>query len=237
MASPLHAITPSGFQGNIGATFIAANSTVAKLIIDGSLYPASAATSTAPTCYGGGTIIDLVANSAEPSASKDIVFYGGVIATTQGGSTGAMATTATSNGTITRSTGSFLTDGWFVGDLAMLFAPYGTAPNAAVDGILCNITSVTALTLTINGVPIAALSLATGTRICRVTPEFRATVAAGAGTSGALRGIPLLGSSFDGSLIRTEKKFSSTEIYAAAMQSAASALPAYISINGQVAKY
>lgn len=232
MSGSYNAIVPVGFPRPAPATFVAGNTTVAKVLIDA--FPAAAASGNLPSYYGGCTMIDCVASSSDGS-NKDVLLYTGTIATTQSsGATGAMTTTTS---TIPRTTGSFITDGWLVGDLVMTFSPFGTAPNAAMDGILGVVTTVAALTLTVNGTPFAALTLATGTRIVKVTPHLRQTVAATAGTASGIASQGLLAAATDGSTLKTEMKFGPNNMLIAAMQSAVSALPAYVSIDPTVALY
>lgn len=232
MSGPVNAITPALFGSPPPASFIAANGTVAKILVD--QLPAAIATSLVPQLYGGGTVIDLVAVNSD-SIAHDVLLYEGFVATTQSaGTTGAMTTTTSS---IPRTSGSFIADGWQVGDVAMCFAPYGTAPNAGVDGIPCIVTAVAALGLTLNGTPIAALALAAGTRVCRVAQRVRQTVAAGAGTNGTQASQALIASYGDGTMVRTELKIGSNNILAAAMQSAVSALPAQVSLSTVLAQY
>lgn len=232
MTTPRYAAVPASFQ-NAGDSFVAGNSTVAKILVEP--MPPAAATVTAPLYGGGCTILDLTATSTDAS-SKDVILYTGDALTTQDGTnTGAMTTTTS---TIPRTTGSFITDGWQVGDLVMTFAPFGTAPNAAVDGIVCVVTTVAALTLTVNGTPIAALALATGTRIMKVVPLLRAPVAANSGTNGTLSNVRLMpGNSLDASAITTEHKLGATTALIAGMQAAVSALPAYVALSAQIARY
>lgn len=231
MSGPVNAITPALFGSPPPVSFIAANGTAAKIVVD--QMPAAIATTLVPQLYGGGTVIDLTAASSD-SVSRDVLLYLGAVATTQGGATGAMTTTTSS---IPRASGSFIADGWQVGDVAMCFAPFGTAPNAGVDGIPCTVTAVSALGLTLNGTPIAALALAAGTRVCRIAQRVRQTVAAGAGTNGTTASQPLIASYGDGTMVRTELKIGANNILAAAMQSAVSALPAQVSLSSIVAQY
>lgn len=231
MSGPVNAITPALFNSPPPVTFIAANGTTAKVVVD-QMAPAIA-TTLAPALYGGGTVIDMVGISSD-SVARDVILYMGAVATTQGGATGAMTTTTSS---IPRTSGSFIADGWQVGDIAMCFAPPGTAPNAGVDGIPCTVTAVSALGLTLNGTPIAALTLAAGTRVCRMAQRVRQTVPAGAGTNGSVPSQAMVASYGDGSMVRTELKVGANNILAAAMQSAVSALPAVVSLSSIVAQY
>lgn len=232
MSGPVNAITPALFNSPPPASFIAANGTVAKILVD-QMAP-QLATTLAPALYGGGTVIDLVGVNSD-SVSHDVLLYQGFVATTQSaGVTGTMTTTTSS---IPRTSGSFIADGWQVGDVAMCFAPFGTAPNAGVDGIPCTVTAVSALGLTLNGTPIAALALAAGTRVCRVAQRVRQTIAAGAGTNGTTASQALIASYGDGTMVRTELKIGANNILAAAMQAAVSALPAQVSLSAVIAQY
>lgn len=232
MSGPVNAITPAGFRVEPPATFIAASSTLAKVLVETS--PGAVAAGVSPAYYGGCTVIDAVVSSTDGSA-KDVIVYLGQVATTQDTTNTGTMTTTTS--TIGRTNGSFITDGWKVGDLAMTFAPASAAPNASQDGVLGTITTVAAGTLTVNGTPFAALTLATGTRIVRVRPHFRATVAANSGTNGTSPSVALLGNGQDGSVLRTELKLGPTNMLIVAMQSAVSALPAYVSASAVTALY
>jgi hypothetical protein len=232
MSNFANAITPALFPAIGPVSFVAGNTTIAKVVVEPQL--GAVATGFLPAFYGGSTVIDLTASSTD-SVAKDVLLYAGTIATTQDTTnTGAMTTTTS---TIPRTTGSFIADGWLVGNTAMMFAPVDTAPNVAVDGIACVVTGVTALTLTLNGTPIAALALAAGTRIVKVGQLFRATITANAGNTAAIPNVTLLANSMDSSIIKTERKLGPTNMLIAAMQATLSALPATISITGQLARY
>lgn len=229
MSNALYAIVPSGFE-NATATLIAANGLVAKILID--QFPAAAAIANQPAFFGGCAVIDITAASADANA-KQILLYHGIVLTSVGASTGT-ATTTTS--TVTRASGSYITDGWEIGDLVMTFAPKDALPNVS-DGLLGIVTGVVAGTLTVNGTPLVAGSLAAGTRICRVALDLRATVDALAGTNGNSASIGLLNHGNDGSLLRYERKLGANELMAVATTAAVSALPAYINVSAQVARY
>lgn len=233
MSSFANAITPALFQSVGPVSFVAGNGTTAKVVIEPQV--GAAAAGTLPAFYGGCTYIDLVASSTD-AAGKDVLLYEGRIFTTQETTnTGAMSTAGTN--TITRAAGSFITDGWQVGDVAMIFAPVGTAANAAVDGIIGVLSGVAAGVLTASGAPWANLALASGTRVVKVGQLFRATVAANAGNSATIPSVSLLANAMDASIIRTERKLGSTEMLIVAMQAAVAALPAFVSISGQMARY
>jgi hypothetical protein len=226
---PSNAAVPAGFI-TFRNTFIASDSTSAKVLLEPQTPLGGSATS--PTYFGGSTVLDLVASSTDGS-NKDVILYTGEVATTVGASTG---TTTTTTSTIVRSSGNFISDGWNPGDLVMVFNPPGTA-RQATDGVLGVVTTVAALTLTVSGTPFTALTLNTGVRICKVSQLFRDTVPLNAGNSASIPAKNLLTSKNSSSSIVTEKKLGSNELIIASMQSAVSALPAYVSIYGQAARY
>lgn len=232
MSSPDYAITPALFRAHAPASWIAASGTAARIVVEQTA--AAVATATAPQLYGGCTVLDLVATSTDGSA-KDVQTYIGTVATVQDAvATGNLTTTT---GTIVRQAGSFIADGWAPGDLVMCFAPAGTAANAAVDGVLGIVTGVAALTLTLNGTPLAALALAAGTRVVRVKPHTRQTVAANAGTSANVPAQALLWASNDASNVRGELKLGDKNVLIAAPVAAVSALPAYLTVGAVLAGY
>lgn len=234
MSTYANANVPAGFLSPAPTSFTITNSTIAKVIVD--TYPAAASGALTPQFYGGCTLLDLMATSTDGTA-RDVQLYKGTVQTIVGASTGACTTTTS---TIPRSSGSFIADGWLVGDQVMVFAPVGTAPHAAVDGILGVITSVAALTLTLSGTPIAALALATGTRICKVTPKFRATIAANSGTTNALPAIPLLNHANDASKVAEndhQLPLGINNLLIASMPVAVSALPAAVTFDPVLALY
>lgn len=230
MSNPLNAAVPAAFLC-AEATLIAAQGTAARMLVD--VQAAVAAGATTPLYYGGGTVIDITASSTD-AAAKDLILWQGTVATTVGGSTSTATTTAN---TLARASGSFILDGWLPGELVMVFSPFGTAATPGVDGILGTVTGVASGVLTVNGTPFSAQTLPTGARLCRMFPVCRATVAAGAGTSGAQPSQALLGNGQDGSLLRFERKLGPNDILAVSAQAAVSALPAYISVGAQLARY
>ena len=232
MSTLVYAAAPAGFKPMPAATFINANGTAAKIVVD--QLPPAIETSTSPQFYGGGTVIDMIATSTDTTA-RDVIIWEGEVTTTVGADTGAVTTTTSS---IPRISGSFISDGWLVGDLVMAFSPIGTAPNAGVDGIVCIVTSVGALGLGLNGTPIAALTIATGTRLCRMKQAFRAAVPINAGNTNATPNVKLLGNaSVDSTAVTTENKLGLNSIIAASLPVAVTAGAYFLSINAKVALY
>ncbi len=234
MSSPDHAIVPSAFKGGLPCSFIASDGVKAKLIAD--VTTPQGASTTLARLIGGSSIIDMTVASTDAVAKEMIVWYGTVY-TTAGGSTGTVSTTTS---TIVRASGSFITDGWVPGDLVMMFAP--TTKGAAIvaganDGIVGVVTSVAALTLTVNGTPFSATTVAATTRICRMAYGFRAAITANAGSSASVPNVSLLNNGNDTSLLKYEKKLGADDVVALSMGSAVSALPAYISVEATLALY
>lgn len=232
MTRAVYANVPAAFLQPPPVNFSITNGTIAKVVID--TYAAAAAGATSPAYYGGCTAIDLVATSTDGS-NKALMIYQCTVATTQDAAlTGAMTTTTS---TIPRTTGSFITDGYLVGDQVMTFAPFGTAPNVGVDGIPCIVTGVAALTLTLSGTPIAALALAAGTRVVRANLHNRVPVLANSGTDGVVASTKIIGNTLDNSLLTTEIKLGPLNLLAVAMQAAVSALPALVSVGPTISRY
>lgn len=230
MSNALGANVPAKFDSAGGASFIAADTTKAKILLDSTT--AAAASGTSPVFYGGATVIDLTAFSSD-SADKDIALSTGTIKTTQGAGTGVISTTSS---TIVRASGSFITDGWRAGMQCMTFAPLNDAENA-VDGIICTITGVTATTLTVNGTPLSVVATATsGTRIVQVKRLTVAQIPLGSGNSNSVGSAALLGSN-SGTSIASELKLGANDMLIGSMVSAVSALPAVVTVNVQAAYY
>ena len=236
MSSPDHAIMPAKFSNALMASFIASDGTAAKLLVDQSTN-VSAATTTAPKICGGCTLMDLTASSTD-SVGKDFQFYDGTVLSTVGASTGTVTFTSS---TIARAVGSWITDGWTPGDLVMSFsltaAGIATARVAGQDGVLGIVTGVTATTITVNGTPFTAGAAPSGMRICQVAPLYRATIPAGAGQNPTIQSLKLLGSGFDGSTMKLERKFGPNDIFAVAPVTAVSALPAVVAFAPKIALY
>lgn len=229
MTNPVHACVPASFE-NASTTLIAANATAAKVVID--QYIAAAAVIPAPQYSGGCSVIDMTAVSTD-SVAKDLLIYHGIIMSTVGGATGAVTTTAN---TIVRASGSFIADGWLQGSLVMTFVPKGVASNT-YDGILGIVSAVTALTLTVHGAPFGNGAIANGSRLCNMSLDLRAQIPAASGSNGTTSSLSLLNHGNDGSLLRAERKLGANEIIAVAVNTAVSALPAYINISAQLARY
>jgi hypothetical protein len=228
---------PAGFRSPKPIGFTASNGTVAKILVE--QIPASLANGSLPPYYGGCTLLDLTATSTD-AASKDVILYVGTVLTTQDATNSGNLTNA-STSTITRATGSFISDGWQIGDLLMVFTPFGTAQVATgIDGIPLIVTNVSALVLTFNGtpLPVGPNILTAGTRLVAVSDKARVTVAANAGNSSSIPNVRLLANpAFDASVVTTELKLGAENVLIAAMQSAVSALPAQVKLLPSIGRY
>lgn len=228
---------PAGFRSPRPVSFTAANGTVARILVE--QVPASLANGSLPPYYGGCTVIDLTATSTD-AANKDVILYVGTVLTTQDALNTGSITTGAQN-TLTRASGSFIADGWQVGDLAMVFAAAGTAQVVTgIDGLPLIVTGVTATVLTFNGTPLAAGAnvLATASRIIAVADKARLTVTANAGNSSSIPNVRLLANPiYDASVVTTELKLGSDNVLIAAMQAAVSALPAQVKLLPSVGRY
>lgn len=228
---------PAGFRSPKPVSFTVTNGTTAKVLVE--QIPASLANGSLPPYYGGCTLIDLTATSTD-AAAKDIILYVGTVLTTQDATNTGSITTGAQN-TLTRGTGSYIADGWSVGDLAMVFTAAGTAQVVTgIDGLPLIVTGVTATVLTFNGTPLAAGAnvLTAGSRIVAVADKARVTVAANAGNSSSIPNVRLLANStFDSSVVTTELKLGADNLLIGAMQAAVSALPAQVKVLPSIARY
>lgn len=217
MSNPLYGIVPSSFDTDSGS-IITATGTAAVMIIEPQV--AAVATATTPLYSGGATVIDGTISTTE-SVARDLQVWKGKIVTTQNtGNTGAMTTTTS---TVVRVNGSFITDGWRVGDIVMMFAPNTIAANAAVDGIVGTITVVTALTLTVSATPFAALTLAAGTRVAKMRRVFVTSVPIGAGSTAASANVKLVNNTNDTSISLGDRKLGVNDFLAVASLTALTA--------------
>lgn len=231
------AVAPSDFR-NKTTCFTVDNTTTAKVLVEAT--PAAAAAGNLPAYYGGASVIDLFASSTDAAAADINLYFGEVLTTQDGTNTGAMAATATTNGTITRASGSFIADGWKIGDTVMMFAPDSATPNASCDGISGVLTGVAALTLTISGTTWSAVaSLASATRIVRVAKWMKANIPANAGNDSTTpkKNVGLINHGNDASALKTEKKLGSNVLLLGAMAANLSAKPATVAVTATFARY
>lgn len=236
MSQPVNAVTPSRFDSPKPIGFTAANTTIAKIVFEPQVSAAAAGND--PAFYGGSTILDLTVSSTD-SANKDMDVWQGKILTTQSaGATGTLS--ITTQNVLNRTTGSWITDGFQVGDEVMLFTPYGTAQAATgIDGIVGIVTAVTALTMTVNGTPWTNnAGLTAGTRVMAVSRLFRTSIPLSSGAVAGTRNVSLINNANDSAQTQYELKIGSDSVLIAAMVAAVSALPARVAIaTRNIARY
>jgi hypothetical protein len=237
MTQPAYGNLPAGFRSPKPVAFTVTNSTVAKVLVE--QVPPANASATLPPYYGGCTLIDLTATSTDAS-NKDVILYVGTVLTTQDATNTGSITTGAQN-TLTRATGSWIADGWGIGDLAMVFSAFGVAQVVTgIDGLPLVVTGVTATVLTFNGTPLAAGAnvLSAGTRVVACADKARITVTANAGNSASIPNVCLLANPiYDVSKVTTELKLGADNLLIAAMQAAVSALPAQVKLLPSLARY
>lgn len=240
-------------------SIIAATSTRARMLVDvapgGLRLPDSgileAPGGTAPAgqpmvTRGGQRIIGGTIASSDGTA-RDVILYRGQVLTTQSvGATGTLQAATAS--TVTRASGSFVTDGWTIGDTAMVFGPGATTltgqgtpehtstPTAlASGGTVAQVTGVTAATITVNGTPLTVETWP-GCRLVRVAQVCRFTVAANSGNAAATPAVALIGNTNEvdiAGLLPADRGISlgPNDVLLVAAQTAISALPARIDFS------
>jgi hypothetical protein len=147
--------------------------------------------------------------------------------------TGFTAGTCTTS-TIVRTGGSFVTDGWQVGDTAMVF---GDTVQTGNNGILLQVTTVAALTLTVTGTPLTInAGIAAGFQVYKIGKSTTYTIAIGAGNTGSVPNVPLMGSnqSQDKTWDSTGISLGANQILIGNLTANASALPARVDVNVEV---
>lgn len=235
MSAPVYAITPSSFD-TAQASFVNATGTAAKIVVQPQ--PAAAPGATSPAYYGGCTVLDLVAASTDTS-DRDVVVYVGKVLTTQDATNTGNLTVSGQN-TLSRASGSFIADGWTVGDDAMIFAAPGTAQTvSAIDGVLCTVTAVTSGALTFSGTPLAAGTnvLTSASRIFRTAQLLTAKVALNSGNTNAIpNAASLWSATVDSSKLTTERKLGPADALIAALPVAVTAAKK-VQFNAQIARY
>jgi hypothetical protein len=147
-------------------------------------------------------------------------------------------TTASTTGTnvVNRSAGSFITDGYKVGDSIMLFG----CPTAGNNGLLAQVTAVAALTLTCNGTPFTNETMGAGFRVIRVSRRTQKPVPLNSGNADAVPAVALMGGSQDPSMPPqpdTGISLSAKGVLIVGMVAAVSALPARVDFSAQAALY
>lgn len=208
-------------------SFTVTNGTVAKVFVDEQ--------QASGNLLGDARLLDATVSSTD-AANKDMLVWKARVFTRQDATnTGTMTVTGTN--TLNRTNGSFITDGWRIGETLMLFAPVAGAANAS-DGFIGIVTAVTATTITLN-TPTAFVNetLVAGTRVCRVAQLFTTQILANAGNTNAIANTSLVNNTMDNSQDKIGRMLESDAIIALSMGAAVATLPARISVNGVIARY
>lgn len=228
MSNPVNLASPAGFD-SFGVTLIAADGTNARMLCQPS--PEAAGSSLAATKYGGSSILDLTAVSS--TTERDVRLYRGRVRSTVPAGPEVFSTTS---GSINRTVGSYIADGWRAGMHVMCFAGEGAAPQA-VEGVLAIVTAVSATSLVLSGTPLSALTLEAGCRICQVTPLLVRRITASAGNNAISANQQVLFDAPNRSILKTELKLGAQEFLAVAALTAVGALPEALHFNGQRGVY
>lgn len=234
MSSPQFALVPSSYPAADPLTFNVNNSTLLRKMFEP--FAAAVETTNSPKWYGGCQLTDLLASSTD-ATSRDFLLWTANITTTQETTaTGNITTTTT---TITRANGSWITDGWQVGDIASIFTAVGVAAVAGTEGLLAAISAVTAtvLTFTVVGGAWSAATAPAGCRVCKMHQRYRFTVPLNSGNAAAVANFSVLNGANDNSLLRTEMSLGATEMLVIQPVAAISALPASVSFKAQLKRY
>lgn len=180
---------------------------------------------------GGQRVFDGSFSSTD-SVARSVLIWIGTTLTRQANMGVASVTT---NNTINRTSGSFITDGWKLGDSAMIF----DAPTAANNGNLSVVTAVTSLTLVFNGAGLTNETLTT-VRVMRVALRTRRGVPLNSGNADSAPAVLLLGGSQDPSSFPapdTGISLDENSVIAFSAVAALSALPAQIMACASSALY
>lgn len=230
----MHDGTLPGYWENLSESFIADNGVQAKILAD--VTPAKLAQVVAGeialpgegavrqrVLTGGCRLIDgLIRNS--DVAARALLIYEGVQMSLYADMTTA---SVTATNTFNRTGGSFIADGWKVGQGVM---PFGST-TATNDGVLGIVTAVTATTLVVTGTPYTNETGAAGFRLIKVGQPVRKPVAALAGTNGTTAPIPLIGGALDPRLDSTGIVLGGAGLLIVAMQAAVGALPYQVTVT------
>lgn len=227
MSTPDKASVPGGWADTQQISFTAAAGTQARILSDVS--PASG------NYLGGQRVYDITISSSDAVANALTLLEGAQ--KTLYVNMGVATTTATTNATITRTTGSFITEGYLIGDSVMPFGAVASAEN----GVAGTLTSVSATTLIFNGVPTgwAANTEGAGFRLFRITKRAPVSIPANAGiatsVSAMSANVQVIGQSNDSTRDALGIELGAASVLLCALYQAASALPAQIQVTAKSA--
>lgn len=224
-------------------SFTITNSTLAKILCDvapamvlpaiaGEIPLAGEATVRQRVLTGGQRIIDGNISSTDGVAKSARLYVGRQ--TSLFANMGVVSTTGTN--ALNRTVGSFIADGYKIGDTVMLFG----APTAANNGLLLVVTGVTALALTFNGILLTNEAMAAGFRVFRVAQRTQRGVPINAGNTDTAPAVQLLGGGQDPATFGppdTGLSLDADGVLIVALSAAASALPAQVMFHAISALY
>lgn len=226
---------PAMWQEYPSASFIAASGTQAKILVDVAppiVVPAIPGETALPNGEsavrqrvrtGGQRIIDGSISSTDATPRSLLLYLASLLSLFAN----MGAPTVTGTNAINRTAGSFITDGWQVGDSAMGFG-YTTAAN---NGVMAIVTAVTGSGLTFNGTPFTNETIPAGFRLFRVSQKTRKPIPANSGNTDILPPIPLLGGPQDPTALLGSDiglSLGPNGALIAAMAASVSALPAQV---------
>lgn len=236
--------TYPGYWRKWSCGFVAADGTQAKILVDetpaqvlaaisGETFVPGESAVRQRILQGGCRVIDGSIASTDTNAKSMLFFVGRVLSRT---SAFGATLTVTGQNVFNRASGSFITDGWQVGDTVM---PFGmtTAANNGVAGI---VTAVTALALTVNGTPYTNETMPSTARLIQAAQRTRRAIAISSGNTDSAPAVALLGGTQDpaaASLPDTGLSLGDVDVLIAAMVAAVAALPAVITAHAIAARY
>jgi hypothetical protein len=179
---------------------------------------------------GGKGVVDALVSNSSASAQTVIVYVGREVSLqTEMGTVSTVATTGQI--VVNRTTGSYLSDRLTVGESVMLFG----STTAANDGLIGQVTAVTATALTINmpSVTVVNETQLTGFRIIELGQSDTILIPASAGNSATVRPVSLF--NYSGNIRNDDiVRLGAKNVIVARMAAAVSALPdnVVISLSG-----
>lgn len=214
---------PGQIQDPLMVSFTQTNGTQAKVVQD--------VTAATGSLQGGCRVYDLVASSTD-SSSNSVILWQAV----QKSLYANMGTvTITGTNTINRTSGSFVTDGYAVGDEIMILGDTVTTAN---NGVAAVVTSVAAGALGVNGTPFTNETAAAGFRIVKTTRRSTTTVAANAGNNTSTANTQLLATANDSTKDSLGISLGANGLLLVSMASqVVGAVPARVTITGNAYLY
>lgn len=232
---------PLDYQ-NYTVSFTAGNGTQCKILVDknppvvmaaitGETALPGAASPRQRIYTGGAGVIDGSIASSDGTARSVLVYEG--VETSVFANLGAP--TITGQNVLNRTAGSFITDGYKIGDQVMGFG-HATAAN---DGVGVVVTAVAAITLTVNGVPFTNETMPSTYRLFRTVQKTRIGIPLNSGNTDSAPSLPLFGGgqSQDKSVDTSGASPGAVGALIVGMQAAVSVLPAEVNVQAKAARY